>query len=44
MIEQAAGHFVLEVTQQGAGLDEAVAAVRRAFSTMGNGHGDEAAR
>ena len=36
MIEQAAGQFVLEISQQGADLDEALAAVRRAFAT--NGH------
>jgi DNA-binding transcriptional regulator YhcF (GntR family) len=42
MIEQAAGQFVLEISQQGADLDEAVAAVRRAFTAnghAGNGHG-----
>jgi DNA-binding transcriptional regulator YhcF (GntR family) len=42
MIEQAAGQFVLDVSQQGADLDEALAAVRRAFTANGhapNGHG-----
>ena len=39
MIEQAADRFVLEVGQQGADLDEALTAVRRAFGSVGNGAG-----
>jgi DNA-binding transcriptional regulator YhcF (GntR family) len=40
MIEQAAGQFVLDVSHQGADLDEAIAAVRRAFESNGHGPGN----
>jgi DNA-binding transcriptional regulator YhcF (GntR family) len=42
MIEQAADTFVLEVRHRGGDLDEAVAAVRRAFGSLDDGRAQAA--
>jgi DNA-binding transcriptional regulator YhcF (GntR family) len=39
MIEQAAGRFVMEATHQGADLEQALNAVRRAYESAGDGRG-----